>query len=51
VERLESEAKVKITNGSMYGKAGAGYARINAACPRKLLLEGLNRIKTWAGSV
>jgi cystathionine beta-lyase len=48
VERLESEAKVKITNGSMYGKAGAGYARINAACPRKLLLEGLGRIKTWA---
>jgi cystathionine beta-lyase len=48
VERLESEAKVKITNGSMYGRAGAGYARINAACPRKLLLEGLGRIKTWA---
>ncbi|MDR2143015.1 MAG: aminotransferase class I/II-fold pyridoxal phosphate-dependent enzyme [Treponema sp.] len=48
VERLESEAKVKITNGSMYGKSGAGYVRINAACPRKLLLEGLNRIKTWA---
>ncbi|MDR0402997.1 MAG: aminotransferase class I/II-fold pyridoxal phosphate-dependent enzyme [Treponema sp.] len=48
VERLESEAKVKITNGSMYGGAGAGYARINAACPRKLLLEGLGRIKTWA---
>jgi cystathionine beta-lyase len=48
VERLESEAKVKITNGSMYGRAGAGYVRINAACPRKLLLEGLERIKTWA---
>jgi cystathionine beta-lyase len=48
VERLESEAKVKITNGSMYGRAGAGYVRINAACPRKLLLEGLGRIKTWA---
>jgi cystathionine beta-lyase len=48
VERLEGEAKVKITNGSMYGRAGAGYARINVACPRKLLLEGLTRIKTWA---
>jgi bifunctional pyridoxal-dependent enzyme with beta-cystathionase and maltose regulon repressor activities len=32
----------------MYGRAGSGYVRINAACPRKLLLEGLGRIKTWA---
>jgi cystathionine beta-lyase len=47
VERLESEAKVKITNGSMYGRPGAGYVRINTACPRKLLMEGLERIKAW----
>ncbi|MDR2313440.1 MAG: aminotransferase class I/II-fold pyridoxal phosphate-dependent enzyme [Spirochaetaceae bacterium] len=48
VSRLEQEAKVKITHGSLYGKAGAGYARINAASPRKLLLEGLERIRDWA---
>jgi cystathionine beta-lyase len=47
-ERLENEAKVKITNGSMYGRPGSGYVRINAACRRELLLEGLERIKTWA---
>ncbi|MDR2072631.1 MAG: aminotransferase class I/II-fold pyridoxal phosphate-dependent enzyme [Spirochaetaceae bacterium] len=48
VSRLEQEAKVKITPGSLYGKAGAGYARINIASPRKLLLEGLDRIRDWA---
>ncbi|MDR2210891.1 MAG: aminotransferase class I/II-fold pyridoxal phosphate-dependent enzyme [Spirochaetaceae bacterium] len=48
VNRLEKEAKVKITHGSLYGTAGAGYARINIASPRKLLLEGLGRIKEWA---
>jgi cystathionine beta-lyase len=47
VERLENEANVKITNGSMYGRPGIGYVRINTACP-KLLMEGLERIKTWA---
>ena len=46
-ERLESEAKVKISAGSIYGRAGAGYVRINAACPRSRLMEGLDRIKNW----
>lgn len=48
VRRLEHEAKVKITAGSLYGKAGSGYARINAASPWQLLAEGLARIQTWA---
>ena len=49
VTRLENEAMVKITPGSMYGQAGEGYVRINAACPRAQLMEGLKRIKGWAG--
>jgi cystathionine beta-lyase len=49
VRRLEDEAMVKITQGSIYGKAGAGYVRINAASPRSILMEGLGRIKDWAG--
>jgi cystathionine beta-lyase len=48
VVRLEKEAKVKITQGSYYGKAGAGFARINVASPRSVLMEGLSRIKAWA---
>ena len=48
VVRLENEANVKITAGGMYGRAGEGYVRINAACPRSQLMEGLLRIKGWA---
>lgn len=47
VRRLEDTAKVKITPGSIYGPAGSGYARINIASPRSLLLEGLERIKNF----
>ncbi|MDR1931148.1 MAG: aminotransferase class I/II-fold pyridoxal phosphate-dependent enzyme [Treponema sp.] len=46
--RLEDEGRVKITQGSIYGKGGAGFVRINAASPRALLMEGLERIKRWA---
>jgi cystathionine beta-lyase len=45
IRRLEDTAKVKITAGSIYGPAGSGYARINIASPRSLLLEGLERIQ------
>ncbi|MDR1506242.1 MAG: aminotransferase class I/II-fold pyridoxal phosphate-dependent enzyme [Treponema sp.] len=48
VRRLEEEAKVKITGGSMYGKPGEGFVRINAASPRSLLMEGLGRLEAWA---
>lgn len=45
-ERLLKEGKVLINSGTMYGeKAGEGYLRINIACPKKTLLEGLERIK------
>ena len=48
VSHLENEALVKITPGSIYGRAGKGYVRINAASPRSLLMEGLNRIQGWS---
>ena len=32
-------------SGSMYGAAGEGFIRLNIACPRKLLAEGLDRLK------
>ena len=48
IARLEEEAKVKITAGSIYGRAGEGYVRINTACPRSILMEGLTRIKNWS---
>ncbi|MBO4869953.1 MAG: pyridoxal phosphate-dependent aminotransferase [Clostridia bacterium] len=34
-----------ITAGAVYGKGGEGFLRINIACPRQTLLDGLRRLK------
>lgn len=45
-EKLLKEGKILVNSGTMYGeKAGEGYLRINIACPKKALLNGLERIK------
>ena len=45
-ERLLNKGKVWVNPGTMYGtESGMGYIRINLACPRNRLIEGLKRIK------
>ena len=44
-EKLIREAGVWLNPGSMYGEAGEGFMRINIACPRARLAEGLSRLK------
>lgn len=44
-EKLIKEGEVWLNPGSMYGVAGEGFMRINIACPRERLAEGLSRIK------
>lgn len=44
-EKLLHEGHVFVSNGTLYGKeAGEGFIRINLACPRAVLKEGLSRI-------
>lgn len=43
--RLEEDGKVMLSPGSIYGKGGEHFIRINLACPRKILKEGLSRIE------
>lgn len=44
-ENLMHDGKVFVNSGTMYGrKAGQGFLRINIACPRQTLLQGLARI-------
>lgn len=44
-EKLLHNGHVFVSEGTLYGKdAGEGYIRINLACPRAVLKEGLNRI-------
>ena len=45
-KRLLDEGKVQVNSGTMYGtQTGEGFIRINIACPRSRLMEGLRRIK------
>lgn len=44
-EQLLRKGHAFVSNGTLYGKeAGEGFIRINLACPRAVLTEGLNRI-------
>ena len=42
---LKYEGKIWLDEGYLFGKAGEGFERINIACPRKTLEEGIKRIK------
>jgi len=44
---LLEEEKLWINSGTMYGKAGEGFLRINIACPRELLIDGLKRLENF----
>lgn len=37
--------QLRVNEGTIYGRAGEGFVRLNIACPREVLQEGLNRMK------
>ncbi|MGA2505578.1 MAG: PatB family C-S lyase [Anaerolineales bacterium] len=39
------QAKVALNEGSDFGLSGEGFARLNFGCPRKTLMEALERMK------
>lgn len=45
--RLKYEAHVEIQEGSDFQAGSEGFQRINLACPRNTLKEGLDRIIHW----
>lgn len=48
-EILIEEEKLWVNEGTIYGESGEGFIRINIACPRSLLIKGLERIKNVFG--
>lgn len=44
-EKIVKEAGLWLDSGNIFGKTGAGFQRINVACPRSVLEEGLKRIE------
>ena len=46
---LYEKERLWVNEGTKYGKAGEGFLRINIACPKSLLVEGLEKIKKAFG--
>lgn len=45
-EFMIKEARVGLNAGHSYGEEGSSYVRINIACPKETLIEGIDRIIT-----
>jgi len=45
LSQLMKEAKVALNDGYIFGEEGKGFERINLACPRQVVKEGLGRMK------
>ncbi|KKI89960.1 cystathionine beta-lyase [Bacillus sp. SA1-12] len=43
-ELLLKKGKLGLESGSKFGENGAGFLRMNIACPRELVKDGLNRL-------
>lgn len=39
------ETGLRLSSGNSYGECGDGFLRMNIACPRERLIDGLNRLK------
>ena len=50
-ETLLEKGKVWLDEGYLFGKAGEGFERINIACPRATLEEGLKRMSGCLGEI
>jgi len=42
---MKEEAKIALNDGYIFGEEGIGFQRINLACPRSMVEEGLNRMR------
>ncbi|MGR3765555.1 MalY/PatB family protein [Rossellomorea sp. NS-SX7] len=49
-ERLLEKGKLGLEPGPKYGDGGEGFVRMNIACPREVLMDGLERLRKALGS-
>ena len=50
LEHALLDARLWLNAGTMYGAEGEGYMRWNIACPRSVMLDGLNRFLNFVRS-
>ena len=48
---LLDKAHIAMNDGTMFGRQGGGFARLNIGCPRSVLAEALEHIKTAVEAV
>lgn len=44
-EHLRATSSLRLNKGNIYGKGGEGFMRMNIACPKSMLNEGLTKLK------
>jgi cystathionine beta-lyase len=49
IRRLREAGDVWLDEGRKFGPGGEGFQRLNLACPRRLLEEGIERIARSLG--
>ncbi len=49
-KRAREKTGLFVSDGAAYGKGGEGFIRINLACPRSLVEEGMKRLKKSVNS-
>lgn len=42
---IRDKTGLYLSSGAQYGKSGESFIRMNIACPKKILLDGLDRLK------
>ena len=45
---LRAKTGLFVTPGEIYGQTGRGFLRINLACPRSLVADGMQRLAGFA---
>ncbi|MBO4370578.1 MAG: PatB family C-S lyase [Paludibacteraceae bacterium] len=51
IDLFVNRARLALNDGAMFGREGSGFMRLNVGCPRSLLTEGLDRIKTALATI
>ena len=44
-DELRRRTGLYISDGGIYGDAGRGFVRINPACPKAMLYQGIERLR------
>ena len=45
-ELFVDKARLALNDGAMFGREGEGFMRLNVACPRSVIAEAMQRLKS-----